>query len=458
MFSRSSPALAILLSLAFLLAGCSGGKKDAANTAPRAVITVTAGSDPGAYTFDATKSTDADGDPLTFYWNFGDGAEPVTGAKVTYKYVVADTKFNVALVARDARGLAGASTQEVKLGSGTNEAPEIHARDTNRWVKPGKEVIFDVAQTDDHDGDRVAFLWTFGPRVPASEEPPSAGNACAKASDNLFTFSTACLGYERAYNLTFDQPGVFFYHCHPHPWMKARLIVAPDAQITGTHTIEIRNFAYSEREVRVQPGTKVQFVNKDPVAHTATAEGFGPGDVKGDTPVLKVAPAAGEYQVRLLVNDLKGGLKSQSWGVRVSDDAPNDPNETHFDKAVGSTPALSGSVTEYWYNQSHATKIDATLDNWTDPGGLGQIRANLSIVSVSSTGAPQAVEQCKAAPDPGTAETVHMTCTIFPNKYKVRVTVEAGAAAHWDLVVIGYPYASAGFGDSAGGHGEHEGH
>jgi plastocyanin len=37
--------------------------------------------------------------------------------------------------------------------------------------------------------------------------------------------------------------------------------------------IEIKDFAFSPSEVEVKPGTRVTFINRDKVKHTATADG-----------------------------------------------------------------------------------------------------------------------------------------------------------------------------------------
>ena len=68
----------------------------AGNRTPVAGATATpnAGALPLDVSFDASASSDADGDPLTYTWNFGDGSPPVTTSapQTTHRYVQAGTR------------------------------------------------------------------------------------------------------------------------------------------------------------------------------------------------------------------------------------------------------------------------------------------------------------------------------------------------------------------------------
>ena len=88
------------------------------NAAPIAV----AGGDIEAYfegahdgiVFDASKSYDPDGDPLTYHWDFGDG-KSANGMIVTHKYLKPGT-YTVKLTVNDGSGVSsGKSTDEIKV-------------------------------------------------------------------------------------------------------------------------------------------------------------------------------------------------------------------------------------------------------------------------------------------------------------------------------------------------------
>jgi plastocyanin len=69
--------------------------------------------------------------------------------------------------------------------------------------------------------------------------------------------------------------------------------------VASGHTIVIRNFAFSPKELRVAPGTVVTVDNEDMVTHTLTATGgggFNTGDIGSAQSKTFTAPAsAGTY-------------------------------------------------------------------------------------------------------------------------------------------------------------------
>jgi probable HAF family extracellular repeat protein len=64
--------------------------------------------------FDGTRSTDPDGDVLTYEWNFGDGSPSAGGATATHEYETWGT-YIVTLTVRDPAGLSSAATSSVLI-------------------------------------------------------------------------------------------------------------------------------------------------------------------------------------------------------------------------------------------------------------------------------------------------------------------------------------------------------
>lgn len=74
-----------------------------------------------SFTYDGSGSTDPDGDPLTFSWDFGDGVSGVPGAMPTHRYADNGT-YTVKVTVTDGRG--GVSTDET-LVTVANVAPAV---------------------------------------------------------------------------------------------------------------------------------------------------------------------------------------------------------------------------------------------------------------------------------------------------------------------------------------------
>lgn len=87
--------------------------------APVAVFSAAAEpGDPHAFSFDASASSDADGDALWFDWSFGDG-ETGAGERVSHRYAAPGT-YTVTLTVSDPGGLTGQATQQVRVASKTS--------------------------------------------------------------------------------------------------------------------------------------------------------------------------------------------------------------------------------------------------------------------------------------------------------------------------------------------------
>jgi PKD repeat protein len=60
-------------------------------------------------TFDGTRSTDPDGDALSYVWDFGDGSTPASGATPMHEYATWGT-YVVTLTVSDTGGLSATQT------------------------------------------------------------------------------------------------------------------------------------------------------------------------------------------------------------------------------------------------------------------------------------------------------------------------------------------------------------
>jgi glucose/arabinose dehydrogenase len=131
----------------------------AADQAPiaRIVADKTSGVAPLTVSFDGTTSSDPDGDPLTYKWEFGDGTTS-TAAKPSKTFAQAGT-FPVKLTADDGRGRTGTVTQTITAG---NSAPTATiSTPDNAPYRDGVPVTLGGSGSDPQDGalPAAALSW-----------------------------------------------------------------------------------------------------------------------------------------------------------------------------------------------------------------------------------------------------------------------------------------------------------
>ncbi len=108
---------------------------------------------------DGLASSDADGDPLTYTWNFGDGTPLRKGARVFHTFEKGGN-YPVILTVDDGTGLSNArSTSSISVK--INDAPLANAG-KSRKACTGKVVIFDGSPSVDPEGGLMKYHWDFG--------------------------------------------------------------------------------------------------------------------------------------------------------------------------------------------------------------------------------------------------------------------------------------------------------
>jgi glucose/arabinose dehydrogenase/chitodextrinase len=119
------------------------------NPVASATANPTAGAAPLNVAFNASGSTDPDGDALTFSWNFGDGATG-TGATPTHTYAAVGT-YTAVVTVSDGRG--GVATASVRIDVGnTAPVPAINTPTASQLFRVGETITLNGAATDAQDG------------------------------------------------------------------------------------------------------------------------------------------------------------------------------------------------------------------------------------------------------------------------------------------------------------------
>ncbi len=128
------------------------------NRRPVPVHTVELLADCSSVGFDATGSTDADGNDLTFRWDFGDGQQS-TEVAVVHRYERPGS-YQVALEVVDDSGQT-AHGSLARIPVTVNAAPMARGGD-DRISAPGQTITFDASGSRDPDGSIADYLWDFG--------------------------------------------------------------------------------------------------------------------------------------------------------------------------------------------------------------------------------------------------------------------------------------------------------
>lgn len=111
-----------------------------------------------AFTFDASKSYDPDGGPLTYHWDFGDGAT-ADGVRVEHTYAQGGS-YRVRLTVKD-------RTDTPCCGSDVEQLLPVNLPPTPKLEAPttacaGSPVRVSAAQSSDSPGETLRYSWDFG--------------------------------------------------------------------------------------------------------------------------------------------------------------------------------------------------------------------------------------------------------------------------------------------------------
>ncbi|MGB2727362.1 MAG: S8 family serine peptidase [Halobacteriota archaeon] len=120
------------------------------------------GTEDVAITFDGSGSSDSDGDPLTYAWDFGDGSTG-TGVKPTHAYTAGGT-YTVTLVVNDGKVDSEPSTTTADITE-INDPPVADAG-SDQTALVNEDVTFNGSGSYDIDGTITDYVWDFGDGTP----------------------------------------------------------------------------------------------------------------------------------------------------------------------------------------------------------------------------------------------------------------------------------------------------
>lgn len=145
------------------------------NRAPTAAFTYnpSSGDTTTSFSFDGSSSSDRDGDPLTYRWDFGDGSA-ATGVNPSHTFASAGN-YTVTLIVNDGHVDSAPATQGVSVAQAiTNHPPtgDFTYSPSNPVVN--QPVNF-VSHFSDQDGDTLTYEWTRALSGVLVDESPKSG-------------------------------------------------------------------------------------------------------------------------------------------------------------------------------------------------------------------------------------------------------------------------------------------
>jgi len=129
-----------------------------ANQRPEIAYRVVPLEDCNGFSFDARASTDADGDRLSFDWDFGDGTSG-QGDLLTHRFPQPGS-YSVQLRVSDDSGRLGCA-DETRFDITVNHPPIAEAGPA-RVIAPGEPLLLDATESRDEDGSLTRFVWLTG--------------------------------------------------------------------------------------------------------------------------------------------------------------------------------------------------------------------------------------------------------------------------------------------------------
>lgn len=118
-------------------------------------------------TFDATASTDPDGQIVSYLWDFGDG-NTSSDAVTTHAYS-APGIYSVSITVTDDDGDTDTAGADITITSAANQAPVAVIQTSSTSAGVGESIAFDASQSSDSDGQIASYLWNFGDGVESAQ-------------------------------------------------------------------------------------------------------------------------------------------------------------------------------------------------------------------------------------------------------------------------------------------------
>ena len=370
------------------------------NRAPAAAFTSAV--DGLSAAFDASGSSDADGDALTYAWSFGDGAT-ATGAKASHAYATGGT-YAVKLTVSDGRASA------TKTANVTVARPNAAPSAAFTALVEGLLAKVDASSSSDANGDALTYAWTFGDGSSASGMTAQRAYAASGEYTITLVVSDGALSSTASRTVAVVRPNT-----------------APVAAFTATAQHLTASFDASGSS------------DADGDALTY-AWSFGDGASATGAKATRAYAAPGTYAVKLTVSD-GNATSTSSRNVTVTYPAPvakasaNGTNATRTFDGSGSQDPAGGALAYAWAFSDGGSATGAVVSRTFPPGNH---TATLTVTNRFGDAATAKVVVSIAPPPPptyapeftpvnGNANWVQVMVKANERTTAVCVTVDAAA-------------------------------
>ncbi len=250
-------------------------------------------------TFNASASSDPDGELVAYRWDFGDGGE-AEGLSSRRVYAGAG-EYNVTLTVEDDMGATASVTNKVVVVG--NKLPLAMLSVSSDVFRPGQSVAFDASESTDPDGRGLAsFTFDFGDGSP-------------RKTSSLPTITH-----------TYETVGLYLARVDVEDVDGGLAYATASFQVSEAALPE-PIFAF-EPEIEIRPGTVIRFTARASQSIDSPIAGyrwhFGDGGIADGAEVTHAYGEPGEYSVKLTVTAENGVSDSSVKVVRIQEFSKTD--------------------------------------------------------------------------------------------------------------------------------------
>jgi large repetitive protein len=300
--------------------------------------------------FDASASSDSDGEIIHYGWDFGDGHQ-AEGRQVSHAYAQAGTYTATLTITDNAEVANSHASDSVKIK--VNQAPVAVPKASHKHIAVAERVKFDASASRDSDGKIIAYAWDFGdgtqadtPQAEHAYPTPGTYTVTLRVTDDSATDSAT------------------------HTESVTVIVNAPPLAVAGADQYVTASQVHFDASASSDPDGNL----------TAYQWDFGDGKSGSGVQAAHVYSVPGVYTVTLTVTDDSGTSTARSQAslqVRINDkpvaDAGPDrvamPGETlQFDGSASFDPDGEISRYEWDFGDGHRATEIAPQHQFEKPG------------------------------------------------------------------------------------------